>query len=288
MRLAIVAATLSFALAAPNPVSAQTSCGQYNFAVPFAAAFLAGEPFEEASKAAETITTIADGACHQDALLKALKPQLGEVVGYKAAATSEGAQKQLGLDGPVLGIFLEKMLLDSGATVKVDDGARLIFELDLLVRVADPALGEAQTREEALAGIDAVIPFIELGDLMAAKGAAITGPLVQAMNAGARFGIVGEPIATTGMTAESLAGSSGQLLLDGAVVAEAPATALLGHPLDAVLWVAQATNSRGMALKKGDVLSLGSLGRFQLAAPGVVDATYEFGDLKGAANVTLE
>ncbi|MEM8663546.1 MAG: hypothetical protein AAGF49_05415 [Pseudomonadota bacterium] len=289
MRLvAFCAAIAAATMLSPLPATAQTSCGQYDFASPFAGAFLAGEEFQGAAKAGETITTLADGACHQDAVLKALKPTLGDVVGYKAAATSAGAQKQLGLDGPVLGVLLDKMMLDDGASVAIDDGARLIFELDLLVRVKDPALLDATTREEALAGIDAVVPFIELGDLMVAKGAPITGPLLQAMNAGARWGVAGTPVATAGMDADGLAASTGTLSLNGTMVAEAPATALLGHPLDAVLWIANAAKARGMTFKEGDVLSLGGLGRFQLAAPGEVVADYAFGDQAGSATVTLE
>lgn len=267
---------------------AQISCGSFDFAEPFAGAFLEGKPYADAVKAGETITTLADGACHQDRLLKSLESHLGPVAGYKAAATSAGAQKQLGLDAPVLGVLYADMLRESGATVALTEGARLIFELDLLARVADPALIDATTREEALAGIDAVIPFIELGDLMVPKGAAITGPLLQAMNAGARLGVVGEPIPLDGLDADALAAITGKLEKDGAVVAEAPATALLGHPLDAVLWIAKTAKARGFTFKAGDVLSLGSLGPFQLAAAGEVRALYDIAGQSAEVSVTLK
>jgi len=282
------AALLAALLAVPPTASAQSSCGQYDFAGPFAAAFLAGTTFDGATKAAETITSMADGACHQDRLVEALRADLGSVVGYKAAATSPGAQRQLGLDGPVLGVFLEGMIRPDGATVSVDEGARLIFELDLLARVGDPALADATTREEALAGIDALVPFVELGDLMVPKGAAITGPLLQAMNAGARLGVAGDPVPVDGFAADDLAAVTGVLTKDGTVVAEAPATALLGHPLDAVLWIARTAKARGMPLERGQVLSLGSMGRFQLATPGEVVARYAVGENEATVTLTLE
>lgn len=272
MRALIMAAVVALAA---GQAAAQSSCGQYDFAGPYADAFLAGTAFEGATKAAETITTMADGACHQDQLVDRLGETLGAVAGYKAAATSAGAQRQLGLDGPVLGVLFEGMIRPAGATVAVSEGARLIFELDLLARVGSEAINEATTREEALAAIDAFVPFVELGDLMVPKGAAITGPLLQAMNAGARLGVAGEPLPADGLAVEDLAAASGQLLKDGSVVAEAPATALLGHPLDAVLWIVREANARGWTLREGDVLSLGSMGRFQLASPGAVSATYE-------------
>ena len=284
MRILLIFFTVLFAASA----HAQSSCGQFDFANPYAEAFMAGETYKDASSAAEKITSLPDGACHQDRLLAVLGEKLGPVVGYKAAATSPGAQKQLGLDTPVLGVLFEGMVLPDGSTVRIDSAARMIFELDLLARVKDASLADATTREEALAAIDAVVPFIELGDLMVPKGAAITGPLLQAMNAGARLGVAGEPISTEGMTAGTLAAATGVLSKDGTVLAEAPATALLGHPLDAVLWIAQATKARGMPLKPGDMLSLGSMGRFQLASPGTVTGAYVFGDKQAAVSLTLQ
>jgi 2-oxo-hept-3-ene-1,7-dioate hydratase len=272
MRSLVVAAALSLAA---GHAAAQSSCGQYDFAGPYAEAFLAGEEFEGAAKAAETITTMADGACHQDQLVERLEEGLGPISGYKAAATSAGAQRQLGLDGPVLGVLFEDMLRPAGSTIAIDEGARLIFELDLLARVGDEAINQATTREEALSAIDAFVPFVELGDLMVPKGAAITGPLLQAMNAGARLGVTGDPLPTDGLTVEDVAAAAGSLARNGSVVAEAPATALLGHPLEAVLWIANEAKARGWQLEEGDVLSLGSMGRFQLAAPGEITATYQ-------------
>jgi len=282
----VVAGALAFA---PATASAQISCGQYDFARPYVSAFMAGETFADAGKAAETINTMSDGACHQDRLLELMKAHYGGVAGYKAAATSAGAQKQLGLDAPVLGVLFADMILDDGATVAIDDGGRMIFELDLLARVGDPALADATTREEALAALDAFVPFIELGDLMVPKGVTVTGPLLQAMNAGSRLGVKGTPMPTEGMTVDSLAEASGVLGMNGSVLTEAPAASLLGHPLDSVLWIAKAAKARGMALKAGDLLSLGSMGRFHLAAPGVITGTYTgFGPEDASVTLTLQ
>lgn len=253
---------------------AQTSCGQFDFPGGFSAAWSAGEPYANAAKAAETITSMADARCHQDRLVAALATTEGPPVGYKAAATSPGAQKQLGLETPVLGILLRDMLHEDGAHVQLRSGARLILELDLLARVGNPAINAATTRAEALDALDAVIPFIEIGDLMVPKGVQVTGPLLQAMNAGARAGVVGEPVPIGTMSEDDLSAVSGKLMLNGAVVAQAPATQLLGHPLDAVLWIVDAARARGIVLQEGDLLSLGSMGPFQLAAPGEIRAVY--------------
>ncbi|MCF3933680.1 hypothetical protein L1787_09670 [Acuticoccus sp. M5D2P5] len=279
----VIATVLALAV---TPAAAQSSCGVFDFAGPYADAYFKAAPYPEGAKAAEMIRTIPDGACHQDRLLPLLSETLGPVIGYKAAATSPGAQKQLGLDGPVLGVLFQDQMRRSGATVKIAEGARMIFELDLLVRVKSDAINQAKTPEEALAALDAVIPFIELGDLMTPKGVEVKGPLLLAMNAGSRAGVMGEPVPIDGMTADDLLAIKGRLSRGGTLLAEADASNLLGHPLEAVLWIVKAANARGMPLKAGDLLSLGSMGRFQMAAPGLIEAVYD-GLGEGPVGVSL-
>lgn len=280
------------ALAGASTAIAQSSCGEYDFATPFVAAWAAGEPFEEAQKAGTTITTAADARCHQDRVIARLGPSLGGRVGYKAAATSVAAQRQLELDRPVMGVLFRDMLRQSGDTVRIDDGARMIVELDLLVRVGDAAINEATTREEALAALDAVIPFIELGDLGVPRGTRVTGPLLIAMNAGARAGVVGEalPVPRGSDALDRLAGLTARLVdAGGSVIAEGAGSALLTHPMDVVLFMVENARARGWRLEEGDLLSLGSLGAFALAKPGTLEATYTgLSDAPSSVTVTLE
>ncbi|WP_157961732.1 2-keto-4-pentenoate hydratase [Acuticoccus kandeliae] len=286
MRMGLIAGVLALSVL---PAAAQTSCGSFDFAGPFAEAYFAGQPYREAARATEVISTLPDGACHQDRLLAALAEKLGPVVGYKAAATSPGAQKQLGLDQPVLGVLFRDQIRADGSEIAITEGARMIFELDLLARVKSDAINAATTPEEALSEIDALIPFIELGDLMVPKGVEVTGPLLQAMNAGSRLGVEGAPIPVDGMGVDDFAAIRGRLAKDGTAVAEADGSSLLGNPMNAVLWIAKAANARGMKLKAGDVLSLGSMGRFQIAAPGIIVATYGgLGDDGVSVTVTLK
>ena len=53
------------ALAAAPALAQSSSCGIYDFAGPYADAFLAATPFERAPQAAETIGTMAAAPCHQ-------------------------------------------------------------------------------------------------------------------------------------------------------------------------------------------------------------------------------
>jgi 2-keto-4-pentenoate hydratase len=200
----------------------------------------------------------------QEEFIAVISKEFGEPVGYKAGLTNPHVQHAFGVNRPVRGTLLRKMLLPNGAVVPADFGAIPVSEGDLVVRVGDEAINQAKTPAEALAGLDAVIPFLELPDMVFEKGLKLTGPAIVAINVGARFGVMGEPIPLT-------AGPQWQQWLKnfilqiydekGALVAEGKGTALMGDPLDVVLWIKDSLAAEGKKLKKGDLLSLGTVTR---------------------------
>lgn len=195
-------------------------------------------------------------------VVAALTEALGPVVGYKAGLTSVAAQQRFGVSEPVAGRLLEKMLLASGDTVAGDFGTRPLFEGDLLVRVRSDALNTAETDAEIAAALDAVVPFLELPDLAYAPEVPLTGPALVAVNVGARLGVQGEavPLASDGDSAWAQLERIHLRLYDGdSLQAEAPSTALLGHPGNVVRWLRDRLRAQGVRLKRGDLLSLGSL-----------------------------
>jgi 2-keto-4-pentenoate hydratase len=95
----------------------------------------------------------------QEQFVACLVKEYGEPVGYKAGLTNAAAQKAFGIPQPVRGTLLKKMLVENGVTLPGDFGIRPLSEGDLILRVSSDAINQAKTREEALKGIDAVIPF---------------------------------------------------------------------------------------------------------------------------------
>lgn len=197
----------------------------------------------------------------QDALVERLIPSQGRLVGFKAGLTTPATQQRFGVTHPLRGVLLERMLLPSGSTVAADFGARPLYEGDLILRVGSEAINQAQTDAELLAALDAVVPFIELPDLVYSADAQLDGPALAAINVGARLGILGDPVplpATRG--SEFLEGIRVQVLgADGTALAEGSSTALLGHPLNAVRWLRDELQAAGQRLEPGMLLSLGSL-----------------------------
>lgn len=263
----IVLAAIASLLAA----TAQAECPSVSVMSERAQNFLAREPVR-----ALPGLSLADGACAQDRLLAALVPQLGPVVGYKAGLTNAAVQRAFGVDHPVRGTLLRGMLLEDGATVPAAFGAVPRFESDLLLRVKSAAINQARTIDQVAAQIDAVLPFIELPDLVLAPGERFDGGNMLAINVGARLGVVGAAIPAPRDLAARLAAMTVTLSDDtGKEIARSPGSALLGHPLNVVLWLIEDLAKSGHALEPGQLLSLGSFSPLSPPEAGrTVTATY--------------
>jgi len=204
----------------------------------------------------------------QDAFVERLSVPLGPVVGYKVGLTSKPVQKKFGINHPLRGQLLERMLLEDGAEVPARFGARPIAEADLLVRVKDAGINQAGTIAEVWEHLDAVIPFIELPDLLVRKGDPLTAPVITAINVGARLGVTGAAIPTERIAAGDLAAMTVHVYQGDEKVMAVPGKAILGHPLNAVLWLIDDLKADGKMLRAGDLVSLGSLGRPLSPRPG--------------------
>lgn len=201
-------------------------------------------------------------ACVRERVVAGLRQTQGRIVGYKAALTNPDVQKKFGASAPVRGTLLSRMLvMESAFPVDVKFGARPVLEADLLVEVGDEAINEARTPLEALNALSRVYPFIELADLMVAEGEPLNAAVITAINAGARSGIFGRGIAVEATAAFADALRTMRVVVSdeqGNELANAPGAAILGDPLNAVLWLVEDLRQSGVRLQVGDRLSLGS------------------------------
>jgi 2-keto-4-pentenoate hydratase len=220
-----------------------------------------------------------------------IMPVFGKVVGYKAGLTNPAVQQVFGVTAPVRGTLMENMILKSGTTLKAAFGARPLYEGDLILRVGSEAINEAKTPMDALASIDAAIPFIELPDLVFAKNVKINGPMLAAVNVAARYGIVGDPIPVQASPEwmERLKNFLCQIYDEkGQMLIEGPGSNLMDHPMNVVLWIRDSLKADGIALRKGDLLSLGTITKLTPTAPNTaVKARYVGLDPKGPVEISV-
>ncbi|WP_254429692.1 2-keto-4-pentenoate hydratase [Ruegeria atlantica] len=227
-----------------------------------------------------------DALCTQSRLAAALEPHLGPIIGYKAGLTSAPAQERFGASEPVQGVLFRDMMLHDGASVPSDWGARPVFEADLVLVVGDARLNQAETPEEVLQNIAAIRPFIELPDLTLAEGEPITPVTLTAIGVSPRLGVLGAEIPVTDAAAMGKALVDMTVTLraaDGEVLAQAPGSAVLGHPANAALWLM----SKGIEFKPGDLISVGSFGPLFPPAKGKGGATVSYDGLPGDPTVSV-
>ncbi len=239
---------------------------------------------------APQVKTIEEGLLFQAAFVKKLEPIAGKRIGYKVGLTSKPVQQKFGVSHPLRGVLLKRMLLESGASVAAKFGAVPIVEADLLVRVKDSGVNQATSPAEVIKHLDAIIPFIELPDLVLQKGQPLNGATITAINVGARLGVVGKPIAVepTARFAEGLAEMRVLVSVDGKQVMKVPGKAILGNPLNAVVWLAQDLAKHGQQLQAGDIISLGSFGKpFHPQAGSSFAVKYEFAGKSGNVMVSF-
>ena len=216
----------------------------------------------------------------QNQFVENLVPHLGEIVGYKAALTNAQAQKKFQVSQPLPGIILERMLLKNGAIVPANFGSVPMLEGDLMVRVGSEDINTATNSREILASLDAVIPFMELPDLMYSQNVPLNAPALLAINVGARLGILGEAIPLTNSNqGEKDLAQIKLVILDqeGKELATGESSILLGHPLQVVIWLRDELKMQGIFLKKGDLLSLGSITPLIPVKPGMSIKAQYFG-----------
>ena len=247
------------------------------------------EAFEPA-KIDGDIASMDEALCSQAKLIKRLGD---EPIGYKVGLTSKPAQERFGATEPVRGVLTRSMLLGNGESVS-HFASRGLFEADLLVKVRDDGINNATTLMQVLEHIESVRPFIELADLVLAEGQTLDPAAITAINVGARKGVQGTLIKveateaflaaladmTVRMSSRPTAGNG-----EDEEFLAVPGRAVLGHPLNAVLWLM----NDGVKLEAGDVVSLGSFGAPSPAVPGqTITVRYEGLPRDPEVSVTLE
>lgn len=197
----------------------------------------------------------------QDDFVALRSDRLGAIVGHKIALSTAEMRKFVGVDVPQAGAILEKTVHRGPATVKAADYGRLIVEFEIAVELAAalPAADAPYTRETVAKAVGAVMPAIELADDRNADYARLKEhPLeLVADNAWNEGAVLGTPLRE--WQALDLAAVRGVARINGAEIGQGLGAQALGHPLDAVAWVANNLASRGRGLVRGDFVITGSL-----------------------------
>jgi 2-keto-4-pentenoate hydratase len=181
-------------------------------------------------------------------------------IGWKVGLTAEPIQQQFGFHEPVFGCVLDSK--PSGHVFHPGELTRPGFEPELCFKVDHPLAGETGLAQ-ACAAVDLVYPALEIcetrGDLSAQIAVAI------ADNAQQKSVVLGEPVPLDALALEEV---EVNVTIDGVTAATGTGSAVLGNPLNSVIWLARKLPEYGRRVEAGELIMSGSLTRQFPMQPG--------------------
>jgi 2-keto-4-pentenoate hydratase len=201
----------------------------------------------------------AEGYRIQDAVHDLLAADLGALVGYKIGCTSPVMQQYLDIPHPCGGGVFAKGVFDSGASLSTKDFVRVGVECEIAVKLArDLALTEEPfTAEWVAESIEAYLPAIEIVDDRYVDWQTLGAPTLVADDFFAAGCVLGKPVARVGLP--DVLHVIGRALINGLEVGRGTGADVLGHPHNALAWLANHLAADGKSLRAGQIVLTGSL-----------------------------
>lgn len=187
-------------------------------------------------------------------------------LGHKVGLTSEAVQAWLKVDQPDFGTLLDDMSVPDGGRVDTSVLLQPRAEAEIAFLLGDDLRGPGVTAAQVIAATEAIVCAIEIIDSRIDNWA-ISYVDTIADNASSALFVLGSqpvPLAQAG----DLAMSGMVLRKNGRVVSTGAGLACLGHPVNAVAWLANALAPLGDGLRRGDIVLAGALGPVCEVAPG--------------------
>jgi 2-keto-4-pentenoate hydratase len=187
-------------------------------------------------------------------------------IGWKVGLTAPAMQQQFGFHEPVFGC-----VLDSKPSGHVFAAGELIapgFENELCMRLRVDLSGTVSL-DEARAAIDLVYPSLEIIETRGPFTEQIA--LALADNAQQKTVILGPP---SSLPAD-LTAIEARVSVNGKLIATGTGDAVLGNPLNSIVWLAGKLGAYGRRLKAGEIVMTGSFTRqFPIAAGDSIETVF--------------
>jgi 2-keto-4-pentenoate hydratase len=195
--------------------------------------------------------------------------------GFKIGATTKQMQDYLGLSGPAAGFVPKASLHPSGAEFRFADFLNPGVECEVGIRLGRDLPAGPTTREQAAAAVAEVFPAIEIVEKRYGDLAQLGTPTLIADQVFHASGVLGRPVAD--WRALDLGAAKGTFHVGGKVVGSGYGRDLLGHPLEALAWLAGSGAAEVFGgLRAGQVVWLGSVTPpIWLEGPCEVEAAFD-------------
>jgi 2-keto-4-pentenoate hydratase len=199
------------------------------------------------------------------------------VAGYKAALTTENAQKMSGLDFPLTGILYESGKLEGSPVVDRAVLRALLIETEIGFVIGQSIDQPLRSVQELRQKVSSVMPAIELPGSGFANGKPVKGVDLIAANVGSAKFIVGISRSHHGINLNQV---NVTLFYNGQALYQGNGAEALGDQWKAALWIVNGVLEQGYKVEPGHILITGALGKMVPGKPGRYVADYgDFGSI---------
>ncbi|HXQ13500.1 MAG TPA: fumarylacetoacetate hydrolase family protein [Caulobacteraceae bacterium] len=178
------------------------------------------------------------------------------VKGHKIGLTSKAMRDLTGATEPDYGFIFDNWFALEGATVQRSAMNRPLVEVELAFVMGRELKGPSINAADVIRATDFVLPALEIVDSRY-KGRG-NNLLVDSISDAATCGFVvlgGNPVKLTDVDVRRLSAS---LSINGQVMESGAASAVMGNPINAVVWLANKLHEFDVAMQPGDVILSGS------------------------------
>lgn len=188
-----------------------------------------------------------------------LAKALGEISGHKIGCTTPVMQKFLGIENPCAGQVFAATVIEGGGEVARADYRKLGVECEIVVEIGtdiEPRRHD-YTRQSVSAHVRSVMAGIEIVDDRYSDFRELGAYTLIADNFFNAGCVLGAQV--TNWQALDLSSLTGQMRINDREVGRGTGAMVMGHPLEALAWLANSRSARGERLRRGEFVFLGSL-----------------------------
>jgi 2-oxopent-4-enoate/cis-2-oxohex-4-enoate hydratase len=178
------------------------------------------------------------------------------IIGKKIGVTSKAVQQMLNVHQPDFGVLLSGMQYEDGSAISMSSLIQPRAEGEIAFFLKEDLCGPGVTPEQVMAATKEVAACFEIVDSRIRDWSIRIQDTV-ADNASCGVFVLGKERVSPQAVDLELCGMV--IEKNGEVVATGAGAAALGHPAQAVAWLANELGARGIALKAGEPILSGSL-----------------------------
>lgn len=189
----------------------------------------------------------------------------GAIVGYKIGLTTPVMQKLCGVDEPCYGAIFASEIRQQRAEISARDCCRIGVETEIAFQIGGD-LPQGGDRSRIVAAVESATAAIELIEDLCFDYKRLDAAALVAGNVWNAGAVVGRPIAE--WQGLDLAQVTARLSINGQEVGSGNGRDVMGHPLNALTWLADKLAAAGTPLRRGMVVLTGSMVPIQYPVAG--------------------